>query len=200
MEAKDWDRKWRTGHPEPHAEPGPLLAEELGRICPGQALDVGCGNGRNAVWLAERGWRVTAVDFSKVALQRGRALAGERGVEVEWILADVREWAFPAGGFELVLVSYLQIPAAERRDVLARAAAALAPHGTLLVVGHDLSNLTEGWGGPKDPEVLFTPEDVVSELPGLAIERAERIRRQVDDSEGRHVAIDAVVKAARRVA
>ena len=87
--------------------------------------------------------------------------------------------------FELVLVLYLQLPAEERRVALARAAAAVAPGGTLLVVGHDLQNLIGGWGGPKDPRVLFTPEDVARELPGLEIEKAERVLRPVEAETAR---------------
>jgi SAM-dependent methyltransferase len=198
MERGDWDRKWRDERPEPHADASGFLAAEVEGMPPGRALDLACGTGRNAVWLAEFGWRVTGVDFSEVALGKARRLARHRAVEVEWVLADVREWSPPAEAFDLVLVLYLQLPVEERRVVLARAAAALAPGGMLLVVGHDLSNLTEGWGGPRSPAVLFTPEDVATELPGLMVDRAERVTRSVEDEQGGHVAIDALVKVVRR--
>lgn len=164
---------------------------------PGQALDLGCGAGRNAVWLAERSWNVTAVDFSQAGLAKARRLAESRGVRVEWLLADLLDYRPPADAFDLVLVLYVHLPGEERRLVLGRAAAALAPGGTLLVVGHDLSNLSEGYGGPRNPEVLFTPEDLAPELPGLVIERAERVRRPIPADGGEVEAIDALVRATR---
>ena len=95
--------------------------------------------------------------------------------------------------YDLVLVFFLQIPASERTLVLGRAAQALAPGGTLLVVGHDLVNLTDGVGGPRDPSLLYTPAAVVADVAGLEIERAERLLRDVEDSD--RPAIDAFVRA-----
>ena len=94
-----------------------------------------------------------------------------------------------------MVVLYLHIPAGERRGVLERAAAALAPGGTFVLVGHDLLNLTEGVGGPSDPTLLSTPDEIASELPGLEIEKAERVLRDVDGEE--RDAIDMLVRARR---
>jgi hypothetical protein len=102
------------------------------------------------------------------------------GVTVDWVLEDLRNHEPAPGGYDLVLVAYLHLPSVERAAVLADAAAALAAHGTLLVIGHDLANLTQGVGGPQDPAVLYTPEAIVAELDGLAIHRAESVRRPVD--------------------
>jgi hypothetical protein len=132
-----------------------------------------------------------------VALANARELAAERGVEVEWVQADLRVWEPLPRTFDLVAVLYLQVPAEERAFVLARAAEAVAPGGTLLVVGHDLQNLNGGHGGPKDPRVLFTPEDVAAELPGLEVEKAERVLRPVATEAGEAQAIDALVRARR---
>ena len=104
-------------------------------------------------------------------------------------------WTPPARAFDLVCVLYLQLPAPERRAVLRRAVAALRPGGTLLMVGHDLLNMTEGWGGPTQPEVLFTPADIAAEVGDLQIEKAERVRRPVEDGGVRREAIDALVRA-----
>jgi len=194
MERKDWDRKHAEAGLLFGAEPNRFLVAEVERLAPGHALDLACGAGRNAVWLASRGWTVTGVDFSAVALANARELAADRGVEVRWLHSDLREWE-AAESFDLVAVLYLQLPAAERRLVLAHAAGAIAAGGTLLVVGHDLQNLNGGWGGPRDPLVLFTPEDVVAELPGLEIEKAERVLRPVEAEDGEHEAIDALVRA-----
>jgi 2-polyprenyl-3-methyl-5-hydroxy-6-metoxy-1,4-benzoquinol methylase len=197
MDQEHWNRKHGEAGLLFGVVPNRFLVAEIEGLAPGRALDLACGAGRNAVWLAERGWSVTGVDFSDVALANARGLAAERGVEVEWIHSDLREWQPDGAAFDLVAVLYLQVPADERRLVLGRAAAAVAPGGTLLVVGHDLQNLNGGWGGPKDPAVLFTPADVVAELPGLAIEKAERVLRAVETDEGEAQAIDALVRARR---
>jgi 2-polyprenyl-3-methyl-5-hydroxy-6-metoxy-1,4-benzoquinol methylase len=195
VERDDWNRKHGEAGPLFGVEPNRFLVAEVEGLAGRTALDLACGAGRNAVWLAERGWVVTGVDFSDVALANARGLAAERGVEVEWIQADVREWR-PAGGhYDLVVLLYLQLPGAERRVVFARAAEAVAPGGTLLVVGHDLRNLEGGHGGPKDPAVLLTPEEVAAELPGLAIEKAERVLRPVETGDGEAQAIDTLVRA-----
>jgi SAM-dependent methyltransferase len=197
VKREDWDRKHGEGGLLFGAEPNRFLVAEVAGLVPGRALDVACGSGRNAVWLASRGWRVTAFDFSDVALGKARALAAERGVEVDWAAADVLDWQPEAEAFDLVAVLYLQLPAEERRAALAAAAGAVAPGGTLLVVGHDLQNLNGGHGGPKDPHVLFTPEQVAAELPGLEIEKAERVLRPVETEDGEVQAIDALVRARR---
>ena len=137
---------------------------------------------------------MTGVDFSDAALENARRLSAERGVEVEWVQADVRDWTPPAAAYDLVAILYLQIPADERRVVHGRAAAAVAPAGTLLVVGHDRENLVSGTGGPRDTGVLLDSEEVAAELDGLVIERAERVLRPV---EGERDAIDTLVRARR---
>jgi 2-polyprenyl-3-methyl-5-hydroxy-6-metoxy-1,4-benzoquinol methylase len=195
MEREDWNRKHGEAGLLFGVDPNRFLVAEVDGLPPGRALDLACGAGRNAVWLAGQGWTVTAVDFSDVAIENARGLAAERGVEVELVRADVREWTPAGAAFDLVVVLYLQLPAHERGAILARAAAAVAPGGTLLVVGHHLENLAGGSGGPKDPRVLFTPDDVVAEIGDLDVEKAERVLRPV---EGERDAIDALVRARRR--
>jgi SAM-dependent methyltransferase len=180
------------------AEPNRFVVEELAGLTPGAALDVAAGEGRNAVWLAERGWRVTAVDFSPVAVERGRELAALRGVDVDWQVADATAYGPEPGSLDLVLISYLHLPADDLRTVLATARAALRPGGVVVVVGHDRANLTGGTGGPQDPAILLTPEEVVAGLDGLSIRRAETARRPVSTADGTSVdALDTVVVAAR---
>jgi SAM-dependent methyltransferase len=198
MKREDWNRRYAAADPiHATAVPNRFLVAEVGDLAPGRALDLGCGAGRNAVWLAERGWRVTAVDFSDVALAMARDLAAARGVEVEWVAGDLVTWIPPARAFDLVCVLYVQLPAPERRTLLAHAAEAVRPGGTLLVVGHDLLNLTEGWGGPKQPDVLYTPQDIAADIDGLVVDKAERVRRPVEEGGLRHDAIDALVRARR---
>jgi SAM-dependent methyltransferase len=147
--------------------------------------------------LAEQGWQVLALDFSRVAVERGYRLAAGRGVEVSWAVADVLSAHLPDGSFDGVLMAYLHLPAPRRAAVLAKAAAALASGGTLLIVGHDRSNLSGGVGvgGPQDPDVLYTPDEIVGELPGLTVRRAETALRPVDGSPV--PARDTVVVASR---
>jgi SAM-dependent methyltransferase len=200
MDSQQWDERysatgfvWDTG-------PNQFVAAELASLSPGRALDLAAGEGRNTVWLAGRGWRVTAVDFSRVGLDKGRKLAATRGMaaeQVEWIVADLACYQPEPGAYDLALIAYLQVSPQVRATVLARAAAALAPGGTAFVVGHDLTNLTEGTGGPQDPDVLYTPEVIRAELDGLRIERAERVRRTVTLQDGPAVAIDTLVRAVR---
>ena len=197
MEREDWDRRYRGTELLWTAEPNRFVAAELQELPPGRALDLGTGEGRNAVWLAERGWRVTAVDFSPVALDKGRRLAQTRGVDVDWVLGDLRAYRPELAAYDLVLVAYLHLPPAERAAVLRGATAALARHGMLLVVGHDVANLAEGVGGPQDPAVLYTPEAIAAELTGLTVRRAERVRRPVDTEAGTSEAVDTLVLATR---
>jgi SAM-dependent methyltransferase len=192
-----WDERYSTDELIWKADPNRFLVKETEAFEPGRALDVACGEGRNSVWLASRGWRVTGVDFSHAGLAKAARLATERGVEVTLVEADVVEWRPPPASFDLVIVMYLHLVADERRQVLANAASALAPGGTLLVVGHDLSNLEEGTGGPQDPALLFSPEDIVEDLAGLEIERAERVKRSVVTDAAQTTAIDALVRAVR---
>ncbi len=198
MDAADWNRRYEEHGLVWSAEPNQFLAAEVTDLTPGRALDLACGEGRNALWLAEQGWDVTATDFSDVALAKARDLAARRGVDVEWVLADVLDYEPEPRSFDLVAVFYLQVPADERRRVLEKAAGAVAPGGTVLVVGHDVENLSTGARGPRDPEVLMTPETVASELPGLHVERAERVTRTVETDDGEATAIDTLVRGSRR--
>lgn len=193
----DWDRRYDTPSLIWSGEPNRFLRAEVEGLVPGRALDLACGEGRNAVWLASRGWEVTGVDFSGRALEKARALASERDVALTLVQADLAEHAPAPGSADLVVVLYLHLPAPERARVLAAAAAALAPGGALLVVGHDLLNLSEGHGGPRDPAILTTPEAVAAELPGLVVERAQRVRRPVVTETGEAEAIDTLVRASR---
>ena len=200
MDRQQWDERYAGAEFEWSVHPNQFAAAELAGLPPGRALDLAAGEGRNSVWLAERGWLVTAVDFSGVGLDKGRRLSAARGVadgQVDWVVADLNDYEPARGAFDLVLIAYLQVLPALRARVLARAAAALAPGGTLLVIGHDQTNQTEGVGGPQSPDVLYTPEAIVAELPGLRIVRAERVRRVVARDGGQATAIDTLVRAER---
>src|SRR3954447_6571822 len=176
MRAADWDQRYAEQR-QWSAEPNALVAEPLAGLPPGDAVDLAAGEGRNALWLAGRGWRVTAVDFSRVALEKGRALEERQpGSEpVEWVHADALTWS--GSGYDLALLAYLQLPEEQRRDAVRRAFSALEPRGTFFLLAHDTTNLTEGTGGPQDADVLFTAEEVLGGLDGerFEVERAERV-------------------------
>ena len=197
MDSRGWDKRYAGRELVWTAEPNRFLAAETAELEAGRAIDLACGEGRNAVWLAERGWRVTAVDFSQVGLDKAERLAQERGVSVEWVCADLVEYAPPAGAFDLVAILYLHLEPAVTSAVLRRAAAAVAPGGTLLVVGHDPTNIAEGYGGPQNPAILMGPDEIAAALDGLRIERAERVRRPVASAGEAVFAIDALVRAVR---
>lgn len=193
MKRDQWNRRYAGSELLWTAEPNRFLVAETSTLRPGCALDLACGEGRNAVWLAERGWEVTGVDFADVGLDKARGLAAARGVDATWVQADLLEYDPPREAFDLVAILYLQLPAGERTRVLRAAAAAVAPGGTLLVVAHDRSNLEHGHGGPQDARVLATPDEVAGDLDGLEVERADVVERR----DGDLVALDLLVRARR---
>ncbi len=200
-EREHWDRRYADTELLWSQEANRFLVQEVESLSPGRAIDLGAGEGRNAMWLAARGWRVTAVDFSSIALEKARRLAVERGLTVEWIGADLRRYTPRARAFDLVLVIYMHPLPPERGALMHLAAGALAAGGTLLVVGHDRTNLEHGVGGPQDPERLFSAEDIVADLADvvdLRVVRAQRVPRPVATDTGERNAIDVLVRVERQ--
>lgn len=199
MDAEDWDERYSGQELVWSVTPNQFVAAELADLTPRRAVDLAAGEGRNALWLASRGWDVTAVDFSRVALEKGRRLAGD--TPVDWVCADATTWSADAA-YDLVVVAYLQLPADQRRAAVRAGFAALRPGGTFFLVAHDSTNLLEGTGGPQDPAVLMTAEDVLEDLADEAFEvvRAERVPRRVEDGHGEEphrTAYDALVRLVR---
>ena len=189
-----WDAKHGARDPLDARAPDPMAVAVAGATAPGRALDLAAGVGRHGVWLATQGWTATLVDFSGVALERAKAAADRAGVSVSLIRADLTQYQPEPRSADLVLVMFLHIPLEERRLVYANAAAAVAPGGRLLIVGHDRSNLGRDVPGPQDPAVVYTAEEVAADIPGLVLEDVHRRLRDLDD--GRQTA-DAVVVARR---
>jgi SAM-dependent methyltransferase len=201
MDREAWNQRYADAELVWSAEANRFLVQEVAALRPGRALDLGAGEGRNAIWLSERGWRVTAVDFSNIGLQKARRLAEARGVEVDWTEADLRSYSPARRAFDLVVLVYIHLPGEERRALVRRAADAVAAGGTLIVIGHDRSNIEEGYGGPQDPAILFSPDDISDDLAGiegLRVVRADRVMRPVMTDDGERNAIDALVRAERR--
>ena len=178
-DAAHWDERYSATEQLWAPTPNATVEEVVAPLRPGSALDLGAGEGRHATWLAQRGWDVTAVDFSEVGLDRGRTTAAALGADVTariaWVRDDVRTWQPPEGtSYDLVLVAYLHLT----EDVMVRARDWLAPGGRLVVVGHALRNLTEGVGGPQDARLLHTPEQLARAAEGLSVERLGEVLRE----------------------
>ncbi|MEU4742931.1 class I SAM-dependent methyltransferase [Actinosynnema sp. NPDC023658] len=181
-----------------------LLVREVAHLAPGTALDVGCGEGGDALWLADQGWQVTAVDVSATALARGAARAVEAGLaaRIDWQRHDLAR-SFPTGRFDLVSAQFLHssvAPEGEREDILARAARAVARGGVLLVVGH------AGWPSwlAHQPPVDYrfpTNAEVLASLDLGAewvVEVDESVEREMTGPEGEHGTRSDVVLKLRR--
>lgn len=167
-----WNEIWEMME-HTFADYDEALVDAVEGLPPGRALDMGCGTGGNAMWLAARGWQVTAVDFSKVAIQKAKQHAAERGIEVNFVAADAAEYQ-SQGEYDLITSFYIQLWSPQRAQMLSNMSKALAPGGRLLFVSHDKSVSPSGWS-EEDLESLTTPEEIVSELSGLRIERAETV-------------------------
>jgi SAM-dependent methyltransferase len=198
MDATEWDERYAATDLMWSQAPNQFVAMECEDLPPGMAVDLAAGEGRNAIWLAGRGWQVTAVDFSQVALDKGHALAPE--ATVRWECADATQWrAEPT--YDLALIAYLQLPADERAAAIGNAFDSLVTGGTFVLVGHDSTNIADGTGGPQDPDVLYTAEDVLQDLAGRAFEtvRSERVERTVPgEHRATGIALDCLVHLIRR--
>jgi SAM-dependent methyltransferase len=192
VDSRAWDERYAAAPLVWSAGPNALFAELAGPWPPGRALDVACGEGRTAVWLAGRGWSVRAVDFSAVGVEKARRRAEQEGVDVEWQVLDV-VGADLGTGYDLVVVLYLHLPEHQSAAVLAACGRALAPGGRLVYLGHARDNLRRGVGGPQDPTVLPTPELLAAWAGDLVVERCEHVDRATPDG----TAVDVLLVASR---
>lgn len=191
MDAQAWDARYAERQ-QWSGEPNALVAELLADLPPGSAVDLAAGEGRHALWLAGRGWRATAVDFSATGLARGRGRAGAG--PVEWVTADVLTWAGPGEPVDLVLVAYLHLPPPDLEDLLVRAVGWLRPGGRLLVLGHDVDNIERGVGGPQEPAILHSVERLAPVAALLEVDRLAQVPRETPGG----TALDTVLWGRRR--
>lgn len=196
MDRGDWDARYEGRDYLWHLEPNVFVRRFLAAVPAGSAIDVAAGEGRNAVWLASRGWQVTAVDFSAVALAKAGRLAAEQHVEdrVDLVAADALTYQ-PAEPVDLVVISYFQVSPTERRKALRHAAAWLRPGGTIFVVAHDRANVERGYGGPSSAEHCYDLNETCEALADLEITHAETMERAVETDEGPRTALDTVIIA-----
>lgn len=188
-----WDDRYSTEGFVWGVEPSGFVAELAAGLPPGRALDLGCGQGRNAIWLASKGHQVTGLDISPVAIDQAQRLAARRGVEVEFEAVDLTTWEPGNESWDLVLLSYIQVLPASRWHIHRAAAEAVAPGGHLLLVAHHRDNLEHGVGGPPNPDLLFDEEMLLADFSELDVDRCERVYRDVDGAN----AIDVVLIATR---
>jgi SAM-dependent methyltransferase len=200
VDARTWDERYAESDLVWGAEPNRFVRAQCENLPIGRAVDLACGEGRNALWLARLGWHATGVDYSAVAIERARALASRERPEVEarlvWRVGDVTVDPIKPESFDLVLISYLHLPPDETRAVMLNAGQAVAAEGHLVIVGHDRRNLREGVSGPQDESRLYdagTIREVLSDVPGLVVELAEVVTRETPDGD----ALDTLVRARR---
>ncbi|MEC3979694.1 class I SAM-dependent methyltransferase [Amycolatopsis sp. H20-H5] len=161
-----WDSRYRERTASWSGKVNACLVTETAGLPPGRALDLGCGEGGDAVWLARAGWRVTAVDVSPVALERAARHGLDQGIAdgVDWVHGDLSGWE-PPESYELVSAQFLPLLKDEWSAVIHRIAAAVVPGGSLVVVGHHPSDPVSPSGHLRPAEMLFAPEEVTSSLP-----------------------------------
>jgi thioredoxin reductase/2-polyprenyl-3-methyl-5-hydroxy-6-metoxy-1,4-benzoquinol methylase len=197
-----WEERYRSAPGLWSGRPNDVLVAEAADLPPGRALDAGAGEGGDALWLAGRGWQVTALDLSEVALERGARAAADRGLSdrVEWRRADLVDEPPPAAAYDLVTSAFLHPAADVREKVLAGLAAAVAPGGTLLVVNHDPSDLHLGIRHDARPEYFATAQELAAVLDPAEweVQVVERRPRSARGHEGGvHEVADAVLRARR---
>ena len=197
-----WDARYAAQDLVWSAGPNDLFALQVKDLSPGTALDVACGEGRNALWLAELGWHVTGIDFSGVAIGKARQIAEHRGVDVAWQVADIAAAEIPGAAFDLVLVAYVHTDLQERAAWLPKVIDAVKPGGLFIYIGHDPSNIEHGVGGPSDAAFLPGVQDIVALLDGFCVEVADVVERPVAADPGHGgeregAALDTFVRAAR---
>jgi SAM-dependent methyltransferase len=199
-----WDERYRSSPQVWSGEPNPQLVAEIADLAPGRALDAGCGEGADAIWLARRGWEVVAADISGVALERAaqhaRASDPQALARIEWRRADLVAQGPEREAFDLVSSQFMQLPPEPRVRLFRALIEAVRPGGTLLVVGHHPSDLTTGVRRPPMPERFYTADDVAGLLDGSWTVVVNEARPRIATTpDGVEVTIhDTILRASRR--
>jgi SAM-dependent methyltransferase len=200
-----WDARYRSADHLWSGQPNQQLVAQVDGLAPGEALDAGCGEGADAIWLASRGWTVTAVDISDVALERAAGPAAAQGPDVaeriSWQRQDLLVWEPGADRFDLVTAHFIHLPEDKQESLHRRLAAAVRPGGTLLVVAHHPDDLHVNVGRPGSLGIFPSADELASALdPGRwEILVATGIGRPATDLDGQPVTVkDTVLRAHRR--
>lgn len=192
-----WNQRYEQRGAVWGSGPNQFVADRLAGVQPCRVLDLASGQGRNAIWLAQQGHEVTAVDISDVAAPQGAEAAAAVGVAVDFIAANLETWEPPAESYDLVLLAYFQAPPVIRKAVHEKAARALVPGGRVFVVAHHRDNLEHGVGGPPMIEVLFDEESIADDFAGFEIIENDRVVRHVETEAVSGDALDLVFIATK---
>ena len=197
-----WDAFYNDRPSVWSGQPNAQLVTEVAELTPGAALDVGCGEGADAIWLARQGWTVTAVDISQVALTRGAENAATdqaSAARIPWTRQNLLEWAPPVSSFDLISAQFMHLPKEEREPLFTRLAAAVAPGGTLLIVGHHPTDMESGAHRPPRSDLFYTAEEIGLLLDPGQWDMVTESRERVQTHDGEALTIhDAVLRARRR--
>lgn len=177
-------------------EPNDFLAEHVGKL-KGRILSLAEGEGRNAVFMAERGLDVLAVDGSEVGLRKTQELAGCRNVQVDILLTDLNDFVPPANSVGGVLSVFAHLPSASRRTLHQRCEQALKPGGIFMLEGYSQAQLSRTTGGPKNPDMLFSLEELLKDFSDSEMLLGQEIDREVLEGRG-HTGVASVVQLIMR--
>ncbi len=200
MDADAWDARYADSDLVWGNEPNQFVRAQCESLAVGVAVDLACGEGRNALWLARLGWQVTGIDYSVVAIERAQVLAAQEDPKatgrLTWRVDDVTECQLRVESVDLALVSYVHLSPGQRSTLMLRAALAVRPGGHVIVVGHDRRNLREGVSGPQDERLLYDPVELRSlfaGIPATRVDLAKTVERHTADG----VALDTLVRVRR---
>lgn len=199
--AAEWDARYGTATDRMWSgNPNPVLVDETAALTPGTALEVGCGEGADALWLAARGWKVTGIDISSVAIERAAAQGKLQDLQVDWQQVDLLEEGAPRGPYDLVAAHFMHLPSALRRKLYGQLAGAVSAGGTLLIVGHHPSDVHTSANRPDLPDMFFTAEELAADLDPAAWEIlvTDARPRRAKDPQGHEITIRDAVLVARK--
>jgi SAM-dependent methyltransferase len=202
--ASFWDERYSSADRLWSGNPNPTLVDEVSGLAPGRALEAGCGEGADSLWLARQGWTVTGTDVSEVALRRAAEhTPPELAGQVTWRRTDVLDWVPETRTYDLVFTAFMHLPSATRRQVFAGLAEAVAPGGSLVVIAHHPRDLEEGAvPRPPEPDLFYTAEELAEDLVPIGgwEVRTRDARPRTVTHEGREVTVHDTVLRAERTA
>ena len=199
-QAAEWDARYSEGSGAKWSgRPNGRLVAEVTELSPGRALDVGCGEGADAIWLSRQGWAVTAIDVSDVAVSRARETAEQAGAVVEWVCGDALQTAFPARSFDLVSMQYPALPKAAGESAMRTLLDTVRPGGLLLAVYHDLDDEHREHMKARgvDPADYVGVDDLVPLLGDDFTVESHAVEPRIDPPPGNPHIADVVLRARR---
>lgn len=188
-----WDERYSENDYAYGTQPNDFLVSVAETLPRGKVLCLAGGEGRNAVWLAQRGFDVTVVDASRVGLDKALRLAGTRGVTIDVVTADLADYVIEPSAWDLIVSIFCHLPPSLRREVHRKVVAGLKPGGVFVLEGFTLAQLSLGTGGPSNPELMMDLETLKAELTGLRLSHAREMERHYEEGPF-HRGVSAVVQ------